>query len=247
MGDTAAKQQPHSPPKVTAVSQHGEICSVGAGHAAFLTARTGRRSLGTAHTQWCPARSPFPDLEKLPGGSQNLPEMGTPGLCRAGASKGSCTESQRAPGHCWTSQLSTLGHCGQDPGAPQALCHLEFATIPAAGAEKPGYWRIVFQQLFAKVLESSWEFNQTSQEGFFFLSKPPRKIWKSSITPQVIQVFRTTKQVVSFSPQKAKPPPKQGAPRGDPTAVPTMANPTSAFFSAGPSLVPSPVTATTCL
>lgn len=26
-----------------------------------------------------------------------------------------------------------------------------------------------------------------------------------------------------------------------------MANPTSAFFSAGPSLVPSPVTATTCL
>lgn len=27
----------------------------------------------------------------------------------------------------------------------------------------------------------------------------------------------------------------------------TMANPTSAFFKAGPSLVPSPVTATTCL
>lgn len=27
----------------------------------------------------------------------------------------------------------------------------------------------------------------------------------------------------------------------------TIANPTSAFFNAGPSLVPSPVTATTCL
>lgn len=38
----------------------------------------------------------------------------------------------------------------------------------------------------------------------------------------------------------------QSPPRGPLPAAPTMAKPTSAFLSAGPSLVPSPVTATTC-